>query len=129
MLNILSQCGPRRGYDLRALGPRSPEFWSILVQAKRLAYADLLKYNGDPRFVKIPLKRLISKSYAASLCSQITPDHAPAAMTMSATAKSGVSITARERGDTVYLTTAGRWGTMASLIYSISDSLASSVSI
>ena len=42
MLNILEQCGPRLGYNLHALGPRSPEFWSILVQAKRLAYTDLL---------------------------------------------------------------------------------------
>ena len=65
MLNILQECGPRLGYDLRALGPRSPEFWSILVQAKRLAYADLLRYNGDPRFVHVPVKRLISKRYAA----------------------------------------------------------------
>ena len=63
------------GYDLRALGPRSAEFWSILVQAKRLAYTDLLKYNGDPRFVNVPVKRLISKSYAASLCSQINFEH------------------------------------------------------
>ena len=61
MLNILQQCAPRVGYDLRALGPRSAEFWSILVQAKRLAYNDLLKYNGDPRFVHVPVKRLISK--------------------------------------------------------------------
>ena len=129
MLNILQECAGPVGYDLRALGPRSPEFWSILVQAKRLAYNDLLKYNGDPRFVKIPLKKLISKSYAASLCSQITPDHAPPALKMTATAKSGVSITARERGDTVYLTTADRWGNMASFIYSVYDYFGSSVSI
>ena len=45
------------GYDLRALGPRSATFWSILVQAKRLAYADLLKYNGDPRFVDVPVQQ------------------------------------------------------------------------
>jgi gamma-glutamyltranspeptidase/glutathione hydrolase len=51
MLNILQECASPVGYDLRALGPRSAEFWNILVQAKRLAYADLLKYNGDPRFV------------------------------------------------------------------------------
>ena len=75
MLNILQECGPRLGYNLRALGPRSPEFWSILVQAKRLAYTDLQRYNGDPRFVQIPLERLISKRYAASLCSRISLGH------------------------------------------------------
>ena len=77
MLNILQECGPRMGYNLRALGPRSAEFWSILVQAKRLAYADLQRYNGDPRFVHIPLKRLISTRYARSLCSQMSLTQAP----------------------------------------------------
>src|SRR5436190_3288127 len=129
MLNILSQCGPRLGYDLRALGPRSPEFWSILVQAKRLAYTDLERYNGDPRFVKIPLKRLISKPYAASLCSktslgQVGPEPAPAA----AAAAPSVSVT-RERGDTVYLTTADRWGNMVSFIYSVYDYFGANFSI
>jgi gamma-glutamyltranspeptidase/glutathione hydrolase len=56
MLNILQECASPVGYDLGALGPRSAKFWSILVQAKRLAYTDLLRYNGDPRFVHIPLK-------------------------------------------------------------------------
>lgn len=115
MLNILQACGSRTGYDLRALGPRSAEFWSILVQAKRLAYSDLLRYNGDPRFVHIPLKRLISKSYAASLCSRITLTKAPVAQPTSAITGT-MSVTARERGDTVYLTTADRWGNMASFI-------------
>ena len=76
MLNIIEQCGPRLGYNLRALGAKSPEFWHILIEAKKLAYADLLKYNGDPRFVHVPLDRLLSKSYAASLCSHIDLDHA-----------------------------------------------------
>ncbi len=128
MLNILQACGPRTGYDLRALGPRSAEFWSILVQAKRLAYTDLLRYNGDPRFVQIPLKRLISKRYAASLCSRINLTHAPAAQTTAAS-NGTLSVTARERGDTVYLTTADRWGNMASFIYSVYDYFGSSVSI
>ena len=120
MLNILEECGPRLGYDLRALGPRSAEFWSILVQAKRLAYADLLRYNGDPRFVHVPVERLISKRYAASLCSQISLGHVAAA-SRPRPARPAVSVTARERGDTVYLTTADRWGNMVSFIYSIYD--------
>ena len=127
MLNILQECAQPLGYDLRALGPRSAEFWSILVQAKRLAYADLLRYNGDPRFVDVPVKRLISKEYAESLCSQITPTQAPAPLATSGDATA--SITAQERGDTVYLTTADRWGNMASFIYSIYDYFGSQISV
>ena len=127
MLNILQECAQPLGYDLHALGPRSAEFWSILVQAKRLAYADLERYNGDPRFVHVPTKRLISKQYAASLCSQITPMQAPPPL---ATSGDGTaSITAQERGDTVYLTTADRWGNMASFIYSIYDYFGSQISV
>jgi gamma-glutamyltranspeptidase/glutathione hydrolase len=127
MLNILQECSAPLGYDLRALGPRSAEFWSILIQAKRLAYADLKRYDGDPRFVNIPLDRLISKSYAASLCSQITPTQAPPSAPTSGDATA--SITAQERGDTVYLTTADRWGNMASFIYSIYDYFGSQISV
>ena len=129
MLNILEQCATPAGYDLRALGPRSAKFWSVLVQAKRLAYADLLKYNGDPRFVNVPVNKLISKSYAASLCDQINPNHAPPPLTTAAS-RSGTSVSpAKERGDTVYLTTADRWGNMASFIYSIYDYFGASVTI
>ncbi len=127
MLNILQACGPRLGYDLRALGPRSPEFWSILVQAKRLAYADLERYNGDPRFVHVPVKRLISKHYAASLCSRISLGHVSGEP--AAAGKPAVSVTTRERGDTVYLSAADRWGNMVSFIYSIYDYFGASVSI
>ena len=127
MLNILQECGPRLGYDLRALGPRSPEFWSILVQAKRLAYSDLQRYNGDPRFVHVPVKRLISKRYAASLCSRISLGHVSSEP--AAAGKAAVSVTTRERGDTVYLTAADRWGNMVSFIYSIYDYFGASVSI
>lgn len=129
MLNILQECASPVGYNLGALGPRSAKFWSILVQAKRLAYADLLRYNGDPRFVHIPLKMLISKRYAASLCSQISLSHAPRPLATTARASASVSVTAQERGDTVYLTTADRWGNMASFIYSIYDYFGSQISV
>ncbi len=124
MLNIIEQCGPRLGYDLAALGARSPGFWHILVEAKKLAYADLLRYNGDPRFVDVPLDRLLSKDYAASLCDRIDLDRAadPAS-------EAGPSLTVQEKGDTVYLVAADRWGNMASFIYSIYDYFGASVSV
>jgi gamma-glutamyltranspeptidase/glutathione hydrolase len=127
MLNIIQECASPVGYNLRRLGPRSATFWSVLVQAKRLAYTDLWKYNGDPRFVDIPLDRLISKSYAASLCDRISLTHAPTSSAGSMDAS--LSITARERGDTVYLTTADRWGNMASFVYSIYDYFGSQITV
>ena len=128
MLNILEQCAPKLNYNMRSLGPRSPEFWHILIEAKKLAYTDLLRYDGDPRFVKVPLKRLLSKSYAASLCSHIDLSHASSLATASSS-KAAPSLTVKERGDTVYLVAADRWGNMASFIYSIYDYFGASVSV
>ena len=107
MLNILEVCVPKLGYNLAQLGPASPEFWHLLLEAKKLAYSDLFAYNGDPNFVTVPLDKLLSKSYAAGLCAQINPAKA---------APAGVKGNAS--GDTIVLSTADRWGNMVSLVNS-----------
>jgi len=60
MLNILEACVPVwvPGQTLASLGPANPEFWHLIVEAKKLSYADLYAYNGDPDFVKVPLDTL-----------------------------------------------------------------------
>src|SRR5262249_9371324 len=71
MLNILEVCAPKLGVDLAALGPTAPDYWHLLVEAKKLAYADLYAYNADPGFAPVPVAKLISKRYAAELCPRI----------------------------------------------------------
>jgi len=118
MLNILEECAPRLGVDLAALGPSSPVYWHLLVEAKKLAYADLYAYNADPAFSEVPVGRLTSKSHAATLCSQIDLNRAS---------------TPEARGDpvggTVYLVTADRWGNMVSFIYSVYDTFGSGITV
>lgn len=108
MLNILEVCAPVHDVDLSALGPSNPNYWHFLVEAKKLAYSDLQAYNGDPLFSDIPVDRLLSKNYAATLCDRIDMDVA-----------TEPSITGGLDGGTIYLTTADRWGNMVSLIHSI----------
>jgi gamma-glutamyltranspeptidase/glutathione hydrolase len=108
MLNILEVCVPKFGASLAALGPSDPQYWHYLVEAKKLAYSDLHAKNGDPMFSKVPVKDLLSKSYAASLCGKIDPNVA---------AKPAVA--GGREGGTIYLTTADRWGNMVSLIHSV----------
>jgi gamma-glutamyltranspeptidase/glutathione hydrolase len=108
MLNILEVCVPKLGMNLAALGPANPMYWHLLVEAKKLAYADLLAKNGDPKFSAVPVTELLSKTHAASLCGRINPDS-----TSSASAAAGPD------GGTIYLTTADRWGNMVSLIHSV----------
>jgi gamma-glutamyltranspeptidase/glutathione hydrolase len=108
MLNILEVCVPKLGFNLARLGPADPTYWHLLVEAKKLAYADLLAKNADPRFATVPVQQLLSKSYAATLCDRISPDRA---------SKPGVA--GGTGGGTIYLTTADRWGNMVSLIHSV----------
>jgi len=108
MLNILDVCVPKFGTSLAALGPSDPQYWHYLVEAKKLAYSDLFANNGDPMFAKVPVKELLSKAHATSLCSQIDPKVA-----------SKPAVTGGRDGGTIYLTTADRWGNMVSLIHSV----------
>ncbi len=108
MLNVLEVCVPKLGMNLTSLGPADPMYWHLMVEAKKLAYTDLLARNADPKFASVPVKELLSKSYAASLCGKINPD---AASKPGATGGTG--------GGTIYLTTADRWGNMVSLIHSV----------
>ena len=59
MLNLLE------GFDLAGDGPRqSADFWHVMVEAKKLAFADRARYYADPAFAKVPVAELLSKEYA-----------------------------------------------------------------
>lgn len=58
MLNILE------GYDLESYGFGSPEHIHYFTEAKKLVYADLEAYYGDPEFSDLPVEELLSKEYA-----------------------------------------------------------------
>jgi gamma-glutamyltranspeptidase/glutathione hydrolase len=118
MLNILELCAPKLGVDLAALGPKSALYWHVLIEAKKLAYADLYAYNADPQFAQIPLSKLISKTYAAEQCRRIDLRKA------SVPEARGDPV-----GGTVYLVTADRWGNMVSFIYSIYDTFGSGITV
>src|SRR2546425_1244199 len=69
ILNILE------GYDtLPAFG--TPAYLHLVTEAMRRAFIDRNRWLGDPDFVDMPLDRLLSKSYAATLRSQIDPNRA-----------------------------------------------------
>jgi gamma-glutamyltranspeptidase/glutathione hydrolase len=71
MLNVLE------GYDLAASGWGSAQNIHLMIEAMRRAYADRARYLGDPAFnPSMPIARLISKEYAASLRATIRPDRA-----------------------------------------------------
>jgi gamma-glutamyltranspeptidase/glutathione hydrolase len=105
MLNILE------GYDLKAMGRASPDFWHVFVEAKKRAFADRARFYADPAFAKIPLAQLLSKDRAAR--QRATIDLAIA----SKTDMPGLAIEGAGK-DTIYLTVADKDGMMVSLIQS-----------
>jgi gamma-glutamyltranspeptidase/glutathione hydrolase len=65
------------GYDMRALGLRSPRSVELMIEAMRRAYTDRNTFLGDPAFVTNPLDRLLSKGYAAGIRAAMGAGEAP----------------------------------------------------
>ena len=58
MLNIMET------FSLSVAGHNSAEALHLMIEAKKLAYADMHRYDADPRFAKIPVGGMLSKEYA-----------------------------------------------------------------
>src|SRR5213595_1316374 len=104
ILNILE------GFDLRSMRRNSPETLHVMIEAKKIAWADRAKYYADPDFAKIPLTGLLSKSYATERRKLIDPNRAVKNVE--------AGNPALDQGDTIYMCTADDAGNMVSLIQS-----------
>jgi gamma-glutamyltranspeptidase / glutathione hydrolase len=105
MLNLVE------GYDLAKMGRNSPDFWHVLVEAKKLAFADRARYYADPEFAKVPVAQLLSKDYAKRRAASIDMAHA-------AQTDSPGEVTALNQSETTFLCTADASGMMVALIQS-----------
>ena len=105
LLNILET------FDLKAMGRDSPDFWHVMTEAKKLAFADRARYYADPAFAKVPVQELLSKDYARQRAASIDMHHA-------ARNDAPGEIAALNRRETTYLCTADANGMMVSLIQS-----------
>ena len=70
MLNIMEQ------FPLAEAGHNSVKALHLMIEAKKLAYADMQRYDADPRFAKIPVAAMRSKAYAAERAKLIDAAHA-----------------------------------------------------
>ncbi|MBM4407952.1 MAG: gamma-glutamyltransferase [Chloroflexi bacterium] len=68
---LLAELNLVEGFDLGALEPLGADEVHLLVEAKRLAFADREAFGGDSRHVEIPLERLLDKAYAADRAGSI----------------------------------------------------------
>jgi gamma-glutamyltranspeptidase/glutathione hydrolase len=121
-LNILEACVPTwaPGQTLASLGPASAKYWHLLIEAKKLAYADLYRYNADPNAVAVPTATLLSKAHAASLCASVNPSRA---------STPGPKGNADGNGDTIVLSAADGAGNMVSWVNSNFDEFGSGLTV
>jgi gamma-glutamyltranspeptidase/glutathione hydrolase len=105
MLNIMETM------PLAKYGHNSADALHAMIEAKKLAYADMHRYVADQKFSRVPVEGMLSKDYAAGRAKLIDM------------AKANCSVSAGEpafatKGDTTYLTVVDRDGNMVSLIQS-----------
>jgi gamma-glutamyltranspeptidase / glutathione hydrolase len=122
LLNILQACVPQwaPGETLASLGPANPLYWHLLVEAKKLAYADLYQYNADPHFAVVPLAKLLSETYAATLCGKVNPQRA---------STPGPAGNFALPGDTIVLSAADSEGNMVSWVNSNFSAFGSGITV
>jgi gamma-glutamyltranspeptidase/glutathione hydrolase len=108
MLNVMEQ------FPLASYGFHSAKALHVMIEAKKLAYADLLRYVGDPKFSKIPVAAMLSKSRAAGRARLIEEKHA--ACKVEPDKLEGITNAAGH--DTIYMSIIDQSGNIVSLIQS-----------
>ena len=105
MLNIMET------FPLAAAGHNSAKALHLMIEAKKLAYADMQRFSADPRFnTSIPVAGMLSKSYAAQRAGLISAERANCNVSFGAP-------TSTDNG-TTYLSVVDKEGNMISLIQS-----------
>ncbi|MBN4080923.1 gamma-glutamyltransferase [Caldithrix abyssi] len=105
-------------YDLAAMGHNSARYLHHLIEAKKLAYADLEYFVGDPDYMEITPDQLLNDDFIAKRRSLFDPRHALERVDPE------VSLTTSE---TTYLTVADNEGNMISFINSLGGGFGSGV--
>jgi gamma-glutamyltranspeptidase/glutathione hydrolase len=111
MLNLLEP------FPIGSFGHNSADALHTLIEAKKLAYADMARHVCDPAFHGVPIDTMLAKSYAANRAREIDAARANPGVSAGDLPVSG--------GDTTYLSVVDRDGNMVSLIQSIFASFGS----
>jgi len=105
-------------YDLAKMGHNSAEYLHHLIEAKKLAYADLDRFVGDADHLDMPASELLSDTFIAERRRLLDPSRARERVDPGPL---------RTKSETVYLTVADAEGNMVSFINSIYDYFGSGV--
>ncbi len=108
MLNLMER------FPLGEYGFHSANALHVMIEAKKLAYADMLRYVGDPRFSAIPTTAMLDKARAADRAELIVPDRASCQVQPGRLS----GVTDAQGHDTIYMSVVDKDGNIVSLIQS-----------
>jgi gamma-glutamyltranspeptidase / glutathione hydrolase len=117
MLDLMEQ------FPLREYGFHSAAALHVIIEAKKLAYADMLRFVGDGRFACTPADAMLSKAGAKTRARAIDPGRAARDVQPSVFG----GLTGARGGDTIYLSAIDRDGNIVSLIQSIYEQFGSAL--
>lgn len=103
-------------YDLAKMGHNSAEAIQVIVEAERRAYADRSQFLGDPDFVKIPVKSLLSEDYLKDRMSTFNIEKA----SLSSEIKAG-NITYSESTETTHYSIVDKFGNAIAATTTLND--------
>lgn len=117
MLNLMEQ------FPLGEYGFHSARALHVMIEAKKLAYADMLRYVGDTRFGRPPVQAMLDKAHAKQRARRIGAGDA--ARDVQPSVFDG--LTTSSGTDTIYLSAIDRHGNIVSLIQSIYEGFGSAI--
>ncbi len=102
-------------FDLAALGHNSPDYIRIVSEVMKRATLDKDRFVGDPRFVEVPLERLLSRDYAAEQAAAIRRGEIARVPRLGA----GTESPAIESKNTTHISVADEHGNLVSMTHSL----------
>ncbi len=108
---LLMQANLLESVDVRAMAPDQPELLHLMVEGKKLAFADRNRFVCDPEFHPVPIQNLLDKEAAGRLVQGIDPGRAAQSVAPRSFTRGGE--------DTIYLAVVDSQGNAVSLIQSL----------
>ena len=132
---LLQELNLIEGFNIQSFGANTAESIHVMVEAKKLAFADREAYVADPEFVDVPIEGLLSKDYAAERAKSIDLDIAATRVNPGEpwTYQSGgrppkrISKVTASPEDTTCFVVVDRWGNAVSQLQSIQSTFGSSL--
>lgn len=121
MLNLMEQ------YPLAEYGFHSTKALHVMIEAKKLAYADMLRYVADQKFTTTPVGAMLNKDHGKTRARLISESKAACAVEPSSFSGLTNSEPNNSGGDTIYLSVIDKDGNIVSLIQSLYSAFGSGV--